>query len=233
MSSTISSPVSGICAKLKNMTKLVELISTASRVLRVPERTVKETARHLRENRLIRTGGRGPGGAEMGPTDTTNLLLGLMASDMIKDAPRCATLAREATFIHAEINHRGDSIDDPPPYSFMKDDNRPLPLGEALDRLFDEIVRFGDPKTDDGLPITNFSLQVHRPGLFAAMSLDDGGTYHTARYQRQDPRFDNLKGEVLKEAARQIFRKQHSSMKTITEIGFEGVLSGTVRPCHP
>ncbi len=49
------------------MAKLSDLIPATASVLGVPEKTVAIYARHLREARLITTGGRGPGGADMTP----------------------------------------------------------------------------------------------------------------------------------------------------------------------
>lgn len=69
------------------MAKLSDLIPATAKVLGIPENTVALYARHLREARLITTGGRGPGGAEMKPEDCANLLLALMLAEHAKDAP--------------------------------------------------------------------------------------------------------------------------------------------------
>ena len=108
----------------------------------------------------------------MRPKDATNLLLGIMASDTIKDAPQSVELARGAKFYGGEINRSGNVETGPPPYPFLKDDNGPLSFGATLDALFDEIVRHGGPKNDANLPVTNFNLLVRRPGLYAEMSID-------------------------------------------------------------
>ncbi len=70
------------------MAKLSALIPAVASVLDLPEETVAIYARHLREARLITTGGRGPGGADMTPRDCTNLLIAIMGADLVKDAPR-------------------------------------------------------------------------------------------------------------------------------------------------
>ncbi len=68
------------------MAKLSDLIPATASVLGVPEKTVAIYARHLREARLITTGGRGPGGADMTPRDCANLLIAIMGAEYAKDA---------------------------------------------------------------------------------------------------------------------------------------------------
>ena len=68
------------------MAKLSDLIPTLAQVLPMPEQTVSVIARALRKERLISTGGRGPGAAEMTPVDCARLLLAIMAADQVKDA---------------------------------------------------------------------------------------------------------------------------------------------------
>jgi hypothetical protein len=68
------------------MAKLSDLIPTLAKVLPMPERTVAIYARLLRQARLLSTGGRGPGGANMTPEDCARLLLAIMAADQVKDA---------------------------------------------------------------------------------------------------------------------------------------------------
>ena len=68
------------------MAKLSDLIPTLAQVLPMPEQTVAVIARALRQERLISTGGRGPGAADMTPDDCANLLLAIMAADQVKDA---------------------------------------------------------------------------------------------------------------------------------------------------
>ena len=57
-------------------------------VLAIPEKSVAMYARHLREARLISTGGRGPGGAEMSPKNCANLLLAILGAKHVKDAAK-------------------------------------------------------------------------------------------------------------------------------------------------
>lgn len=61
------------------MAKLSDLVLRASEVTGVPEATVREISRHLREDGLIRTGQGGRyGGADMKPQDAAALLTALM-----------------------------------------------------------------------------------------------------------------------------------------------------------
>lgn len=70
------------------MAKLSDLIPTLARVLPVPEQTVAVIARSLRQERLLSTGGRGPGAANMTPEDCARLLLAIMTADQVKDSVR-------------------------------------------------------------------------------------------------------------------------------------------------
>lgn len=74
------------------MAKLSDLIPTLAQVLPMPEQTVAMYARHLREARLLSTGGRGPGAAKMTATDCARLLIAIMAADQVKDAVRAVEL---------------------------------------------------------------------------------------------------------------------------------------------
>ncbi len=217
------------------MTRLSELARITSRALSFEERSVILCARYLREAGLISQGGRGPSAAHMRPRDATNLLLGVMASDTIKDAPKSVKLAREAGFIGGETNLSGIVETDPPPCPFLKDEAGPRSLGAALDALFDEVVRYGNPKTDAGQPITNFRLLVRRPGLYAETNIDVVDVYYTTRYHRTDPRLDNLVGAALRSAAVKISREQQTAMKTLSEIGLEPIqaIADTLRGFQP
>lgn len=69
-----------------HMAKLSELIPALAQVLPMPEKTVAMYARQLREARLISTGGRGPGAAQMTATDCARILIAIMAADQVKNA---------------------------------------------------------------------------------------------------------------------------------------------------
>jgi hypothetical protein len=68
------------------MAKLSDLIPTLAQVLPMPEPTVAMYARYLREAKLISSGGRGPGAAQMTATDCARLLIAIMAADQVKEA---------------------------------------------------------------------------------------------------------------------------------------------------
>lgn len=76
------------------MAKLSGLIPVVAGVLNVPEKTVAIYVRHLRQARLISTGGRGPGGAAMTARDCANLLIAIMGSNYAKDAAETVTTYR-------------------------------------------------------------------------------------------------------------------------------------------
>lgn len=101
------------------MAKLSDLIPTLAQVLPMPEQTVAVIARALRQERLISTGGRGPGAADMTPEDCARLLLAIMATDQVKDAVRAVQ-----TFwaFPVEDFHCRDTVDEED-----KDDWLPLP----------------------------------------------------------------------------------------------------------
>lgn len=217
------------------MARLSELVSAASRALRFEERSAGLCARYLREAGLIAQKGRGPSAAHMGPTDATNLLFAIMASDAIKDAPANTRLVREATLYEAEFNFGGEARQTIPPYPFLKDKQGPLRLGEAVDALIDHVVRYGDPLNDEEVPMTNFLLKIERPGGFATMELDDEDRCWTTRYSREDPRLDGLEGETRFEEARKIYRNTQGGMKTTTQIRLDVIwhIAGVLRGYQP
>jgi len=68
------------------MAKLSDLIPALAQVLAMPEQTVAVIARALRKERLISTGGRGPGAAKMTAEDCARLLIAIMAADQVKNS---------------------------------------------------------------------------------------------------------------------------------------------------
>ncbi len=115
------------------MAKLSDLIPTLARVLPMPEQTVAVIARALRKERLISTGGRGPGAADMTPEDCARLLVAIMAADQVKDAVNAAQ-----TFwnLELEIVAHQDTV-------AKEDQDDWLPLPRAMRRLL--VVRnFGE-----------------------------------------------------------------------------------------
>jgi hypothetical protein len=156
----------------------------------------------------------------MAPSDATNLLLGVMTSSTLQDAPYNVRAAREAAFNGSDINFSGVVDDSIPPFPFLRGDGRVLTFGEALDTLFDEIVRCGDPIREDGLPIANLGLRVERPGLSAAVEIRDEDIWFV-RFERQDPRLDNYTGQEKIEQAKQIARAERGGMEITTLIGHD------------
>lgn len=205
------------------MARLSDLVSVLAKTLNVDEATVALIARYLREAGLISQKGRGRGAAHMTPRDAANLLIGVMASSATKGGPESVRLVREAAYDGAEKNFTGDVIDEPPPFPFLVGESGPRTLGDALEALIEEIVLYGDPQTDQRMPMTNFWLHIVRPGLEGRMELDDGTDVWTARYRRQDPRFDGLKGEAIHKAAREILVPEQGRMKTRTEVAMEAI----------
>jgi hypothetical protein len=63
------------------------LVKTVARLEGIDPATVALVARTVREAGLIATGGRGASAAKMDVKDATNLLIGVNASDMARDAP--------------------------------------------------------------------------------------------------------------------------------------------------
>lgn len=204
-----------------------------SRTLRFEERSVFLCARYLREAGFISQAGRGPSAAHMMPKDATNLLLGIMASDTIQDAPKSVKLAREADLTDDYLN--GRSFTDPAPHPFLKDESDPRSLGAALDALFDEIVRHGHLRNDTRQLITNFVLKVRRPGLYAEITVGDLDSHYHGFYRRTDPWLESLTGAALHSASAKILRQDQTAMKTVTEIDLETIhiIADTLRGREP
>ena len=203
------------------MAFMSDLVSGNAGALGFKRKTVYLCARNLRQAGLISQKGRGLSAAHMGPTDATNLLLGVMNTASrgyaIKDAPRWVRMTREATHHMTEKNYTKEFTDQLPPYPFLAAAGVPLPFGDVMDTLFDEVVRYGDPKTDAGEYLTNFSLELSPPGLSVALVLDDGTNTYIATYLRRDPRLDGLSGKALNEKAAEI-RDPQGMLRVITTV---------------
>lgn len=74
--------------------KLSTLVPGLAQVLGVPASTVNVYARHLRDARMLSTGGRGPGGAAMTPHDCATLLAAVLVSDQANRAPDAVQVCR-------------------------------------------------------------------------------------------------------------------------------------------
>lgn len=137
------------------MAKLSQLVPVVAQALGVPEPTVALYARTLRDAGMISTGGRGPGGAEMTNADAANLLIAVVGSDAIKNAPDTVKKFRriklwygdgEATFDYREdaegtVTGTRRSLT-PAPLAFLED-ARGMKLGDAVERLV-QIARTGE-----------------------------------------------------------------------------------------
>lgn len=156
------------------MAKLSDLIPTLARILPMPEQTVAVIARALRQERLISTGGRGPGAADMTPDDCANLLLAIMAADQVKGA---VDAVREFRSLTMEAVHCRDAAADG-----EEDDWLPLPpamrrllvvrdFGEMLSGLIaaarDEVLH----KALDDVALPFMKIEVERRFRTASVSL--------------------------------------------------------------
>lgn len=188
------------------MARLAELITGFASVLQIPAGTVKNTAAVLRAAGLLTSGPRGPGAPHMTPTDATNLLLALMYDDLQENAALNVPRLRLARLRHTAgrigYDYGGGLVLEAPRHEFVRDDNDGTrSLGGALDALFDLMVRFGtvdfELDADEPLPkeliyVGNFSLDVSRPGYFAAMHLDAHAVLWSLTYRFVEPAAEAL-----------------------------------------
>ena len=113
------------------MAKLSALIPAVASSLGIPEKTVAIYARHLRKARLLSTGGRGPGGAEMTPADCANLLIAILAADYAKNAAE--TVLRYRALLAGREQTRWQLPHLPlPPLTELPEHH---PFGQALEAL--------------------------------------------------------------------------------------------------
>lgn len=157
-----------------------ELVSALSTSLGVSAKTMDVCARYVREAGLIAQKGRGPSAAQMGPSDAINLLLAIMSSDTLEEAPACARRARDLVCFGLERNKDGAviTVSDSPFQWLLKRAN----LGTALERLVDFAARRGDVLDDADRLLTNIHLEIDRPGIYAELSLDDGNDVWVAKF---------------------------------------------------
>lgn len=181
------------------MARLAELISGFSDSLAVPAGTVKNTAAVLRAAGLLTSGPRGPGAPHMGPTDATNLLLGLMYDDLQENAavhvPRLRDAALSSYKGVISFDDGGGLAGHIPPHSFIGRDGQPFRLGQILDEIFDTLVRHGriDFDPDDDVPVDqstyvkNFDFSISRPGYEARMWIDAISVHWTLAFRWLSP----------------------------------------------
>lgn len=184
--------------------KLSELLPIVAATLGLPPASLRVLGAHLRKHGLVTSGGRGRGGAEMTPTDLTNLLLAAMSGGPVKDVHLSVSRLREASVdpISDRQIQPARPIEDHP--LFM----RTHQLGEALDAIF--LSYAADDEFNDegyGFPITNMILTVHSPQTLsyqAELWLDNGSEDWTLRYHRNHPDFDGLRRDQWQQKARDL-----------------------------
>jgi hypothetical protein len=128
------------------MAKLSELIPALSRLFDkrdFPEKTVAVFARHLRLARLLSTGGRGLGGADMTPADCTNMILAMTSGLPAKDAAEAIQIYRAVRPSYVEWQRDEDA-----PRVAWLDELNGAPLANVLERLIaaamaDEFAELG------------------------------------------------------------------------------------------
>jgi hypothetical protein len=115
------------------MAKLVQLIPILSQQFDkrdFPEKTVGVFARHLRMARLLNTGGRGRGGAEMTPTDCTNMILAMTSGLLAQDAAEAVNTYRNLRQSYVDYTR-----DEGAPVVPWIDELKGATLGTVIDRL--------------------------------------------------------------------------------------------------
>jgi hypothetical protein len=128
------------------MATLSQLVTVLARVTGLPEATVFAYGRFAREAGLIAQGGRGLGGAQMTPTDATNLLLAIGGTRVTRDAEKAI---RRFRTLPGQVNY-GDTLrpksaprlsqllDRYQLYAMNLDDDSRIVLGRFIDFLIDE-----------------------------------------------------------------------------------------------
>lgn len=189
--------------------KLAVFSPVLAHALGIPRACVNVLAVTLRKAGLVTRKGRGRGGAEMTPTDMTNLLLAAMGGGHAKDAPDVVRRLREATSEPAPSDSNGSPL---PTLPNLPPLNALHSLGEVLDAILLNYVAEGELIDEDsGLPITNMSLVVtfpHRVGYQAELWIDTGDDDWTIRYHRSHPDFDGEPRERWNEIARRLLDGQ-------------------------
>lgn len=191
------------------MAKLPRLIETVANNSGIPQPTVSLTARHVREAGMISSGGRGPGGAEMTPTDATNLLIGTVAAMQVKDAPEVVKQFRCAKPIDPGWGepHADAQISIP---GFAE-----LSFGEMLDELFNQLATAGDIcDTTTGEPV-DLELEFQRTGhgysvtpmLKISRNADTCEIVHHYYYHANHPAFEGISEAERKARAQMLFSK--------------------------
>lgn len=207
------------------MTKLSEFIEPFAEAIGMPVKSVNVLAMHLRKAGLITTGGRGRGGAEIGASDATNLLLAAMSGCQSKDAPEVVLQLRSSGISKVYDGHDESELY-ALPFSIVGSANN---LGGALDSIFSEIISRGMPvNSRTNQPLLHLGLRLREPsrlGTSATIWLNDGREDWTLIYEREG---EELRGKSktqrarLAEAIRRstgILRQSQIAVETFKEIG--------------
>jgi hypothetical protein len=196
------------------MARLSELVAATAGALNLEERTVSMCARHLREAGLIKQKGRGPSAAQMGPTDASNLLLGLMASDALQHAPENVRRARKSP--SQEYPGQRHSREEKPQFPFLLAGDT---LGDALDTMFDELGRHGmvltthvPPNLLTSVVKGDLTFHVQRPGHRCWFEIDDSDELYEVSFS--GPGW---------QAGDSILSNHHGGMNTETEVRLESL----------
>lgn len=81
-----------------------EMIQVAARALLLPEVTVGSYYRAIREEGLVKTGGRGRSAAQVSALDVARLLIAILASELVRDAP-------EAVGVFGDLRQAGSEVE--------------------------------------------------------------------------------------------------------------------------
>lgn len=112
----------------------------------------------------------------------------------------------------------------PYPYRFLKDDHGNITtIGDIVEALIEEAVRFGDPLTSENLPITNLFFSVSDHGENSWFDLDTGDVQHAFLFKHDDPRLNGLKPIERAKATKEIFKARRKGLRVVTQIDLHHV----------
>lgn len=80
-----------------------EMIEVTARALLLPEVTVGSYYRAIREEGLVKTGGRGRSAAQVSALDVARLLIAILASELVRDAPRAVGVFGDLRQVDNEV----------------------------------------------------------------------------------------------------------------------------------
>ncbi|MBP2294717.1 hypothetical protein [Azospirillum rugosum] len=147
------------------MAKLSTLVPALAEVLGLPEPSVALPARRLREARVISTGGRGPGGADMTASDCAALLVAVLASESASAAPAVVQEWRRLQSRFGEGRSRMDAgmaavLD--PSAGFLDQLSSIIDLGRSgvIERMFSHMMA---PQivVHLGMPVRSAFISIH------------------------------------------------------------------------